>query len=121
MNQETLNKMSSKVAVDNVLQAFGFVSNEARRNLVVFFIVILIFSNIFFVYQNIVLTNRIQKLNDEKSEIILSLSAQITDEVRRQITPTTTRINQTVNKIDSVAVVVDSVATKTNKILNLKK
>lgn len=112
------NTQSNNVAVNNVLEAFGFVSNEARKNLVIFIIVILIFSNIFFVYQNIVLTEKIQKLNDEKSEIILSLSSQITDEVRRQIAPTTYRINKTVNKIDSVAVVVDSVATKTNKILN---
>ena len=113
--------MSSKAAVDNILEAFGFVSNEARRNLVVFIIVLLIFSNTFYIYRNIVLTDRIQKLNDEKSEIIMNLTSQITDEVRRQITPTTNRINQTVHKIDSVAVVVDSVATKTNKILNFKK
>lgn len=117
MNEEN----NKKIVVDNVLEAFGFVSNEARKNLVIFIIVILIFSNMFFIYQNIVLTERIQKLNDEKSEIILSLSSQITNEVRRQITPTTIRINQTVDKIDSVAVVVDSVATKTNKILNFKK
>lgn len=112
--------MSSKEAVDNVLEAFGFVSSEARRNLVIFIIVVLIFSNTFFIYQNIKQAENIQKLNDEKSEIILNLSTKITEEVRRQITPTTTRINQTVNKIDSVAVVVDSVATKTNKMLNFK-
>lgn len=121
MNQENTEKVSSKTAISNVLEAFGFVSDEARRNLVTFIIVILIFSNMFFIYRNIVLTEQIQKLNTEKQDIILNLSAQITEEVRRQITPTTSRINQTVNKIDSVAVVVDSVATKTNKMLNIKK
>lgn len=122
MNQENIkmSSMSSKEAVDNVLGAFGFVSSEARRNLVIFIIVILIFSNMFFIYQNSKQAENIQKLNDEKSDIIMNLSAQITEEVRRQITPTTTRITQTVNKIDSVAVVVDSVANKTNKMLNFK-
>lgn len=112
--------MSTKVVVDNVLEAFGFVSNEAKRNLVIFVIVMLVFSNGFFIYQNIVLTNRIQALNDEKSQIILDLSSKITEEVRRQITPTTNRINMTVSKIDSVAIAVDSVAKQTNNILTNK-
>lgn len=95
--------MSTNTEIKNILDAFGFVSNEAKRNLVIFIIVILVFSNIFFIYQNIQLMNDLQEEKESKSEIILVLSKQITDEVRKQIIPTTERINQTITKIDSVA------------------
>lgn len=113
--------MPTKETISSVLEAFGFVTNEAKRNLVVFFIVLLIFSNSFFVYRNIVLTEQIQKLNNEKHDITLNLTNRITEEVRRQITPTTNKINETIIKIDSVAVKVDSVATKTNTLLETSK
>lgn len=111
---------TKETSVRSVLEAFGFVTNEARRNLVVFFLVLLIFSNTFFIYRNIVLTEQIQKLNNEKHNITLILSNKITEEVRRQITPTTTRINETIGKIDSVAIKVDSVASKTDNFLKSK-
>lgn len=99
---------------NNFLKTFGFVSNEARRNLVVFFLVILIFSNTFFVYRNIQLEERINKLNQEKLDLTLDLSNKITDEVRKQILPATIKIEEVVDKVNSVA-------NKTNYILETKK
>lgn len=99
-HDETNNTSTS--TIENTLKAFGFVSNEARRNLVIFFIVILLFSNGFFIYQNIGLTNKIQDLNVDHNKQLMDLSNKITEEVRKQIKPTQKRIYETTNRIDSV-------------------
>ena len=96
--------MTQKINGDSeFLQTFGFISNEARKNLVVFFLVLLVFSNVFFVYRNIQLENTINKLNQEKLQLSLDLSNKITEEVRKQITPATIRIEEAASKVDSVA------------------
>lgn len=96
------------------LKAFGFVTNEARKNLVVFFITLMVFSNAFFIYRGIKLQDNLNKCSDEKLTISLELSNKITDEVRKQILPTTQKIDRVVEKVDSVA-------TRTNNILLNKK
>lgn len=85
------------------LETFGFLSKEARMNLVVFFIVLLTTSNIFFIYRAIHLESQLSKANEDKFRLSLELNQKITDEVRKQIQPTTQRINRVVERIDSVA------------------
>ena len=92
------------------LKTFGFVTNEARKNLVVFFLVLLVFSNAFFIYTNMQLQNELKQCSEDK----LNLSEKITEEVRKQILPATTKIEEAAQKVDSVA-------TKTNIILQNKK
>ena len=89
---------------NDFLKTFGFVSNEARKNLVIFFLISSIFSNVFFIYRDIVLQNKIEVLNKEKLEISLDLSSKITEEVRKQIMPATQKIFQAASKVDSVAI-----------------
>lgn len=96
------------------LETFGFATNEAKKNLVIFFLILMVFSNIFFIFRNIQLENTIHELNEEKLELSLVLSSKITEEVRKQIQPTKIKIEKVVERIDSVA-------TKTVNILSEKK
>jgi hypothetical protein len=96
------------------LKTFGFVTNEARKNLVVFFLVLLVFSNAFFIYTNMQLQNELKQCSEDKLNLSLNLSEKITEEVRKQILPATTKIEEAAQKVDSVA-------TKTNIILQNKK
>ena len=105
---------NSKSGDNDFLKTFGFVSNEARKNLVIFFITFLIFSNVFFIYRNIKMQEELNKCNQSKLELTLSLTEKITEEVRKQILPATEAIEKTVIKVDSVA-------NKTNSILLNKK
>jgi len=106
--------MQNKSGDNDFLKTFGFVTNEARKNLVVFFLVLLVFSNTFYIYENSKLHEEINNCNNEKLNISLKLSEQITDEVRKQILPTKLKLEQAVIKVDSVA-------NQTNVILQNKK
>lgn len=96
------NNITSQEKQDAAFRVFGFASGEARKNFVIFIIITLLASNIFFIRQNISLTNRIQDMNTKHNELILSLSSQITDEVRKQIRPTQEKINSTTDKVDDI-------------------
>lgn len=93
---------------DTAFKVFGFVSAQARRNLVIFIIVMLLFSNAFFIYQNISLANKMQEMNSTHNEMILSLSNQITEEVRKQIQPTQIKVLQSTEKIDVLVEKIDN-------------
>lgn len=95
--------MSEQTANDTAFKVFGFVSEEARRNFVIFIIIVLLVSNVFFIRQNIVLTNQINEMNKDHNAMVLDLTKQITEEVRRQIKPTQERIQYTTDKIDDLA------------------
>lgn len=102
----TVNTNESKQ--DSAFKVFGFVSEQARRNLVIFFFILLISSNVFFIYQNIILTNKMQEQTQIYNDKLLDLSNKITEEVRKQIQPTQYRILQTTEKIDVLADKIDS-------------
>lgn len=106
-------KIEQNLGDEYFLETFGFATNQARKNLVIFFLILMVFSNIFFIYRNIQLENTISQLNKEKLELSLVLSNKITEEVRKQIQPTTIKIEKVVERIDSVA-------TKTVNILSEK-
>lgn len=104
----------NKSGDNDFLKSFGFVTNEARKNLVVFFLVLMVFSNGFFIYQNIKLQYDLNNCNQSKLDISLKLSEKITEEVRKQISPAAEKIEQAATKVDSVA-------NQTNIILQNKK
>lgn len=84
------------------LEVFGFVSNQARMNLVIFFICLLIVSNVFFVWRVTVLNTKLIECERSKNEVIINLHEKITEEVRKQIQPTKSAIKETIIKIDSI-------------------
>ena len=107
--------MSDQNANDSAFKVFGFVSEEARKNFVIFIIIVLLFSNTFFIRQTIVLTNQINDMNKEHNAMVLDLTKQITEEVRRQIKPTQERIQYTTDKIDHLATQIQQDFDETNK------
>lgn len=84
------------------LEVFGFVSNQARMNLVIFFITILIASNVFFIWRTSVLNNRLIETEREKNIMINDFNTKIIEEVRKQVQPTKVLIRETIDKIDSL-------------------
>lgn len=84
------------------LEVFGFVSNQARMNLVIFFIIMLIASNIFFIWRTNILHNKLIETEREKNNMIIDFNKQITEEVRKQIQPAKILIRETIEKIDSL-------------------
>lgn len=86
------------------LEVFGFISNQARMNLIVFFYIILIFSNVFFVWRNMSLQKEVREVEKEKTQLIYDLNKQISDEIRKQIKPASYQIQEALNKIDSLTI-----------------
>lgn len=84
------------------LEVFGFVSNQARMNLVIFFIIMLIASNVFFIWRTNILNNRLIETEREKNNMIIDFNKQITEEVRKQIQPAKVLLRETIDKIDSL-------------------
>ena len=84
------------------LEVFGFVSNQARMNLVIFFIIMLITSNVFFIWRTNILNNRLIETEREKNNMIIDFNKQITEEVRKQIQPAKVLLRETIDKIDSL-------------------
>ena len=84
------------------LEVFGFVSNQARMNLVIFFITILIASNVFFIWRTSILNNRLIETEREKNAMINDFNTKIIEEVRKQVQPAKVLIRETINKIDSL-------------------
>lgn len=84
------------------LEVFGFVSNQARMNLVIFFIIMLIASNVFFIWRTNILNNRLIETEREKNNMIIDFNKQITEEVRKQIQPAKVLLRETIEKIDSL-------------------
>lgn len=103
-----------------VLEAFGFVSNEARRNLIIFFLVLLIFSNALFIYLYISSNKskdaEIKQLNNDK----LMISQQVTEEVRKQIKPVSEKVIEAANNVNNAAITLDSTAKQQQLNKNLK-
>ena len=104
VTENNINNNSTKT----FLEVFGFVSNQAKRNLVIFFFVLLVFSNIFLMWMNIRKDAVIQKLNDDRVEITRTMSDKVTEEVRRQVAPISGAIIQAANRVDSAALKLDS-------------
>jgi hypothetical protein len=108
-----MNKEKEITGDNEFLDTFGFATKEARKNLVIFFLVLLVFSNVFWIYRNMQLESTIIQLNKEKIDLTLDLSSKITEEVRKQIQPTASKIEEVANRVDSVT-------TKTSFILSKK-
>jgi hypothetical protein len=94
------------------LEVFGFMSDQSRRNIIIFFFVLLVFSNVFFIRQTIMASHEIQTLNDDKVRMVQDLNNRIIEEVRKQVQPSVNRIENTANNVDRVATKLDSLASR---------